>query len=178
MRKALALVAVAALVGSIGFAGWKYVSPDVAEVVFTRAAGDDLVLVERVTDKAGLLSEAEEAALSKRLAAFEGRTRHQLVVVTVPTLNGQDVADYTRALANRSGIGRKSHHDGIVLLVAPNERKVRLAVNYGLEQALPNAMAARILQEDVLPQFRAGDYPAGINAGVTAIITRLPVEGG
>ncbi len=178
MRKALALVAVAALVGSIGFAGWKYVSPDVAEVVSNPAVVDDLVLVERVTDKADLLTEAEEAALSKRLTEFERRTRHQLVVVTVPTLDGQDVADYTRALANRSGIGRKPHHDGIVLLVAPNERKVRLAVGYGLEQALPNAMAARILQEDVLPQFRAGDYPAEFNAGVTAIITRVAVAGG
>lgn len=178
MKKALVIVAVLALVGGVGIADWGGWTADVKPSSGIAATGDPFVLKARVTDVAGILTASGEAALVRRLAAFEARTRHQLVVVTVPTLKGQDVAVFTLNLAKRSGIGRKSHNDGIVLLVAPNERKVRIEVGLGLEKALPNEACAKILQYDVLPQFRSGDFPAGINAGVTALIERLPVQGG
>jgi uncharacterized protein len=92
------------------------------------------------------------------LEQFEHRTKHQLVVVTVTSLRGRDVADFTRELANSWGIGRKCYDDGIVLLVAPHERKVRIAVGYGLEKALPNEVAQRIIDQRILPQFRRGEY--------------------
>ena len=96
-----------------------------------------------------------------------------MVIVTVSTLGGRDVADFTRDLANSWGIGRKGHNDGVVLLVAPNERKVRIAVGYGLEKALPNALCQKIIDEQMLPRFREGDLPAGIEAGSRALIARL-----
>ena len=89
-------------------------------------------LAGRVTDTAHILSPQEQATLSGRLAKLEQKTQHQLVVVTVPSLDGRDVANYTRDLANSWGIGRKGYDDGVFLLVAPKERKVQIAVGYGL----------------------------------------------
>src|SRR6476659_7177855 len=99
---------------------------------FSASAGAAVPLAGRVTDAANVVSKQQEAALSDRLARFEDATKHQMVVVTVNSLGGRDVADYTRDLANAWGIGRKGYDDGVVVLVAPNERKVRIAVGDGL----------------------------------------------
>lgn len=96
-----------------------------------------------------------------------------MVVATVRTLGGQDIATFTRNLANAWGIGRKDYNDGVVLLVAPNERKARIAVGLGLEKALPDALCRQIMDEQMLPRFREGDLSAGIEAGVDALIARL-----
>jgi uncharacterized protein len=137
------------------------------------AATSELALTGRVVDAASILSDAQEARLSERLEALESKTGHQMVVVTVPTLGGQDVAEYTRRLGNRWGIGRKTFNDGVVLLVAPNERKARIAVGIGLESTLPKSLCSAIMENVMIPRFRNGDLPGGIDAGVTSLIDRL-----
>ncbi len=137
------------------------------------AARPSIALAGRVTDAAHLLEVPEKASLDARLVAFEQATGHQLVVVTTPTLKGQDIAVFTRQLANAWGIGRAKYNDGIVVLVAPNERKVRIAVGRGLERRLTNAKAFRIIGAEMLPRFTNGDLPGGIEAGVSAIIREL-----
>ncbi|MDE8653025.1 TPM domain-containing protein [Novosphingobium album (ex Liu et al. 2023)] len=133
-----------------------------------------IALAGRVTDAADLLTPTQESQLSQTLAAFEERTRHQMVVVTVRSLGGQDIAVFTRDLANAWGIGRRDDDDGIVVLVAPGERKARIAVGYGLEQALPHASCQQILDNDMIPRFRQQDYFGGIEAGTHALIARFP----
>ncbi len=138
----------------------------------TRAAAP--ALTGRVVDEARLLPPATAAALTDRLAAYERRTRHQLVVVTVTSLGGETIEAFTLALANRWGIGRKGADDGILLLVAPTECKTRIEVGRGLERRLTNARAATIIETRMLPPFRAGDFPRGIDGGVDAIIAAVP----
>ena len=130
-------------------------------------------LAGRVTDAAGALGPAQEAALSAKLEELERRTKHQMVIVTVPSLGGQDIAAYTRGLANRWGIGRKGYNDGVVVLVAPNEQRVRIAVGIGLEKVLTHEVCQRIIDNSMLPRFRAGDLTGGIEAGTDALIVRL-----
>jgi uncharacterized protein len=132
-----------------------------------------LALAGRVTDAADVLDPAQEAALTAKLVELERRTQHQLVIVTAPSLEGQDIAAFTRDLANGWGIGRKGHNDGVVLLVAPNERKVRIAVGYGLEQALTRAVCEQIINDKMIPLFRKGDLPGAIGAGTDALIALL-----
>jgi uncharacterized protein len=127
----------------------------------------------RVVDNAGLMTPADEQRLTERLAVFEYTTKHQFIVVTLPSLGSEDIATFTRRLANRWGIGRKGVNDGVVLLVAPNEHKIRIAVGHGLERALPNAVCAAIIAQQILPHFKEGKMAEGIDAGVGAIIDTL-----
>lgn len=126
----------------------------------------------RVVDDADLLPADRERALVGRLATLEDRTRHQLVVVTVPSLHGKTVEDYTLRLANCWGIGRATHNDGVVLLIAPSERKLRIEVGEGLEKTLTNEESARIVAAAV-EQFRAGDFVGGIDGAATGIIGEI-----
>ena len=96
-----------------------------------------------------------------------------MVVVTVDSLKGREIADYTTDLGNAWGIGRAEVDDGVILLVAPNERRVRIAVGYGLENALPDEFCSAVIQDSILPHFRQDDYLAGIAAGTDALIERL-----
>ena len=127
----------------------------------------------RVTDAASILEPQEEARLSARLAELERTSRHQLVVVTVPSLGGEDIAAFTRDLGNAWGIGRAEEDDGVLLLVAPNERMARIAVGLGLEKALPDPLCSRIMEEHILPRLREGDMAGGIEAGVAALAEHL-----
>ncbi|WP_132385707.1 TPM domain-containing protein [Novosphingobium sp. PhB165] len=136
-------------------------------------AGEPLRLQGYVNDAAGTLSNAVEARLSSRLQMLEKQTGHQLVVVTTPSLGGEDISAYTRALGNRWGIGRKGVNDGVILLVAPNEHKVRIEVGKGLTVALPDALCKKIIEHDILPGFRAADIDAGVEKGVAAITPHL-----
>lgn len=134
-------------------------------------------LTGRVVDKADLLTAADEAALSARSAALEKATGHQFVIVTVPDLGGHGIEDYGLHLGRYWGIGRKHINDGVLLLVAPSERKVRIEIGKGLESTLTNARSAAIIAQDILPPFKAGDLPRGIIAGAATITRTLSPAG-
>ena len=141
--------------------------------VAASARAPSVTLGGRVTDAALILTPAQEARLSAKLEQLERTTNRQMVVATVPTLRGEDVATFTRDLANNWGIGRKGYNDGVVLLVAPNERKARIAVGKGLEKTLPDALCQQIMDEQIIPRFREGDLAGGIEAGVNSLVARL-----
>ncbi|MFN4240895.1 MAG: TPM domain-containing protein [Erythrobacter cryptus] len=130
-------------------------------------------LTGRVVDAADLLPPEVEARLAAKLEALEAQSQRQLVVATVPDLNGYDIADYGYQLGRFWGLGDKERNDGALLLVAPNERKVRIEVGYGLEGYLTDALSALIIQNTILPAFRNGDFAGGIEAGTDAIIAQL-----
>lgn len=132
-----------------------------------------VALTGRVTDAADILTPRQEATLSAKLERLERATKHQLVVATVPTLGGADIASFTKDLANSWGIGRKGYDDGVVILVAPNERQVRIAVGLGMEKTLTNDLCSKIIEGHMLPRFRKGDLPGGIEAGADAVIAKL-----
>lgn len=122
----------------------------------------------RVQDLANIIPAPEEIDLARESEALEKATSDQVIVVTEPTLNGQDIATFSRALANREGIGQEDKDNGVLLLVAPKERQVRIAVGYGLEGLLTDQRAARIVQ-DMLPYFRSGDAPQAVRLGIKEI---------
>ena len=130
-------------------------------------------LTGRVIDAANVLSPAEEASLTGKLQELEQQTNHQLVIVTSPSLGGKDIASYTRELANRWGIGRKGVDDGVVLLVAPNEKQVRIAVGRGLERTLTPALCQKIINNEMIPRFRKTDYAGGVEAGLNSLTSLL-----
>lgn len=136
-----------------------------------------LALTGRVVDAAGVLSGEQEQALVAKLADYEKQSSDQIVVATVPELNGQDIETYANQLFRAWGIGQKSENNGILLLVAPNERKVRIEVGYGLEGTMTDALSAIIIQNAIIPEFRNGNYGAGITKGVDDILQVLRGEG-
>lgn len=142
------------------------------------AAQDFPKLTGRVVDGAGIIPPADEAALTRKLEAVETASSRQLVVATVPSLQGYDIADYGYQLGRHWGIGQKGANNGILLLVAPNEKKVRIDVGYGLEPIMTDALSHQIITQQILPAFKRGDFPGGINAGADAIIAQLqaPLE--
>jgi uncharacterized protein len=137
------------------------------------AAQDFPKLTGRVVDNADLLPPADEAALTQKLEALETASSRQLVVATVPGLQGYDIADYGYQLGRHWGIGQKGANNGIILLVAPAERKVTIQVGYGLEPIMTDALSHQIISEQMLPFFKDDNYPRGINAGADAIIAQL-----
>jgi uncharacterized protein len=130
-------------------------------------------LTGRVVDEAGLLSPAAEQQLTDELAALERQTGHQVVVATLPSLQGYEIEDFGYQLLRTWGIGRKDQDDGIILIVAPNERAVRIEVGYGLEPVMTDALSSLILQRAVLPAFKAGDYEKGVVDGTRAIVRQI-----
>ena len=135
-------------------------------------------LTGRVVDQADLLDPAQEADLTAKLAALETQSNRQLVVATVNSLEGYDIADYGYQLGRSWGIGQDGDGEtekdnGLILLVAPNERKVRVEVGYGLEGIMTDALSSIIIQNDILPQFRENNMAGGIIAGVDRISTQL-----
>lgn len=126
-----------------------------------------------VTDAAGLLDAPTKQRLTDRLKALEKATGHQLVIVTTPSLEGQDILFYAVDLGRRWGIGRKGHDDGVIVLVAPRERKVRITVGYGLESTLTDPRCAEIIQRDMIPAFTKGDYAGGLERAVDSLVARL-----
>lgn len=124
----------------------------------------------RVVDAAGLLSPEQETSLTERLAAEEAGSSNQIVVVTLPDLQGYDIADIGLRLGREWGIGQAGKDNGALLIVAPTERKVRIEVGYGLEGFLTDAMSSHIIRREILPAFRDEDYPRGIEQGVNAML--------
>ncbi len=130
-------------------------------------------LTGRVVDEANILSPQTEASLTDKLATLEETTGRQLVVVTLPSLQGYEIEDYGYQLGRHWKIGREKEDDGALLVVAPNDRKVRIEVGYGLEPVLTDALSSVILQSQVLPRFRDGDMEGGVVAGADAILQQL-----
>jgi uncharacterized protein len=132
----------------------------------------------RVVDAANIIPDDQEAALSAKLEALETKSTRQLVVATVPDLQGYPIEDYGYKLGRAWAIGQKDANNGTILLVAPNDRKVRIEVGYGLEPILTDAFTSIVINTQIIPQFKAGDFPAGIMAGSDALIEQLglPLE--
>jgi uncharacterized protein len=127
----------------------------------------------RVVDQANLLSPGQEAELTGKLEALQRATSRQLVVATVSSLQDLPIEDYGNQLGRAWRIGQAGANNGIILLIAPNERKMRIEVGYGLEGIMTDALSSRIIRDAITPRFRANDYPGGINAGADAIIAQL-----
>ncbi len=130
-------------------------------------------LTGRVVDGANLLSPSAEQELTAELADLEAKTGRQLVVATVPDLQGYEIEDYGYQLLRTWGIGDKARDDGTILIVAPTARKVRIEVGYGLEPVLTDALSSLIIQQRILPAFKSGKMEEGVVDGARAIIQQL-----
>lgn len=140
------------------------------------AAGVDIPpLKSRVTDSTGTLSAQNIASLEQKLAAFEQEKGVQVAVLMVPTVEPETIEQYAVRVFEQWKLGRKRVDDGVLLVIAKNDRKLRIEVGYGLEGALNDATAKRIISDDIVPHFKHGDFAAGIDAGVSRI---LRVAGG
>lgn len=139
------------------------------------AAQDDVFpqLSGRVVDEAEILSPSTEQELIGLLAGHEAATGNQVVVVTLSSLRGYDIADYGVRLGRAWGIGQEGKDNGVILIVAPNERAVRIEVGYGLEATLTDATAKLIIEREIIPAFRAGDMESGVVLGTRAILNAL-----
>jgi uncharacterized protein len=133
-------------------------------------AGVAVPPVARVTDQTGTLSGAQRQALTDKLAAFEQAKGSQIAVLVLPSTEPETIEQYAIRVAEAWQLGRKGVDDGVLLLVAMRDRAVRIEVGYGLEGAIPDALAKRVIEEIILPRFRAGDLPGGVEAGVDSLI--------
>jgi len=135
-------------------------------------------LTGRVVDNASLLDPATVQAITQKSEALERATGRQLVVATVPSLDGYEISDYGYRLGRAWGLGEKDKNNGVLLLIAPNERRLTIQVGYGLEPVFTDALSGRIIRDVITPRFKAGDFPGGISAGVDEIIRiiQLPPE--
>lgn len=126
-----------------------------------------------VLDQANIIPDAEEAALDSKLRDYNKRTGRALVVATVNSLDGESVEIYAVRLFEAWGIGGAKTDQGLLFLIAPNERKMRFETGYGLHGVFPDVLAGRVIRDTVTPRFKAGDFAGGINAGVDSVITQL-----
>jgi uncharacterized protein len=131
------------------------------------------LLTGRVVDEAGILNPATIENLTDMLAEHEQATGQQVVVVTLKSLQGYAIEDFGYQLGRHWGIGQKDKNTGAIFIVVPNEHKVRIEVGYGLEGKLTDAISSAIIQDDILPNFRRGDFNAGVIAGTTATLSAL-----
>ena len=127
-------------------------------------------LTGRVVDDAHLLSPAQTVDLTSKLAALEAGTGRQLVVATVPSLQGRTIEDYGYRLGRTWAIGQKDKDDGVILLVAPNERRVRIETGYGARVFVTDAVSSVIIRDAITPKFKAGDMGGGIVAGTDQLV--------
>jgi uncharacterized protein len=133
-------------------------------------------LTGRVVDDAHVLTDATKTDLNAKLASLEATNSRQLVVVTVPSLQGYEISDFGYQLGRAWGIGQAKLNNGALLIVAPTEHKVRVEVGYGLEPILTDAFSEVLLQTEVLPKFRKGDFNGGVESGVDALIQQLLLD--
>jgi len=127
----------------------------------------------RVTDQANIISAETKAAIETKLQTLEDKSSIQLVVATVNSLEGADIESYANGLFRAWKLGLAKKNNGVLFLIAPNERKMRIEVGYGLEGVLTDAVSSVIIRAAVAPRFKAGDYSGGIERGVDAIIDAL-----
>ena len=133
-------------------------------------------LSRRVTDLTATLDAAQVAALEGKLAAFEAQQGSQIAVLIVPTTQPEDIAQFGIRVAEQWKIGRAKIDDGVILIVARDDRTLRLEVGYGLEGAIPDAIAKRVIAETITPYFKADDYYGGIDAGVQQLMRLIEGE--
>jgi uncharacterized protein len=146
-------------------------TPSVTSLTFPTLKG-------RVVDGAGLLPAADRESLTASLADLEAKTTDQLVVVTLKSLQGTTIDDYGYQLGRRWGIGQKDKDSGVLLIVAPTEREVRVEVGYGLEGTLTDAATKLIIENSILPAFKTGNFGGGIKSGTDQIIQLLYGDAG
>lgn len=155
-------------------------SGSLAGLLPVASAADGLLalppLTQRVTDLTGTLSEPQRAALEVKLSAFEQKKGAQIAVLLAPTFQPESIEQFGIRLADAWKIGRRGIDDGVILLIAKDDRQLRIEVGYGLEGVLNDATAKRIISEVITPRFREGDYAGGIDAGVMAMQTVIEGE--
>lgn len=134
-------------------------------------------LIGRVVDNAGIIDAATERALETKLEAFERKSSDQIVVATVASLGGEAIEPYANRLFRHWGLGQAGENNGVLLLVAHGDRKMRIEVGYGLEGALTDLHSKLIIENTMVPAFRAGDFPTGISRAVDDIIMVLEGNG-
>jgi uncharacterized protein len=130
-------------------------------------------LTGRVNDNAQILSENTRKSLTETLKAYEVRTTNQIVILTISSLEGESIEDFANKVFNEWKIGQKDKNNGILMVVVPVERQMRIEAGYGLEATMPDLLAARIIQEIMAPKFREGDFNGGITDGALAVISTL-----
>ena len=130
----------------------------------------------RVVDQANIIEPATRTAIEQKLAELETKSGIQIAVATVRSLEGQDIEPYANELFRTWKLGEKAKNNGVLLLVAPNERRVRIEVGYGLEKTLTDALSKVIIANAITPRFKAGDFSGGISRGVDDIITVLTTD--
>src|SRR3972149_6868516 len=133
-------------------------------------------LKARVTDLTAPLPSDQRAALEQKLAALEARKGSQVAVLLVPTTQPETVEQYAIRVFDQWKLGRKGIDDGVLLVVAKDDRRLRIEVGYGLEGVLPDAAAKRIIEDDIVPRFKQGDFNGGISAGAGRIIKVIDGE--
>ncbi|MBP6898808.1 MAG: TPM domain-containing protein [Burkholderiaceae bacterium] len=163
---------------TLALAWWLALSLLLAAVGSARAQEVQPVpaLSGRIVDAAGLLDAGQRAALEQRLAAFEAQAGPQIVVLAVATTQPEDIASYAQRVADAWKIGRREVGDGLLIVVARDDRKLRIEVAKALEGAVPDLAARQIITRDISPAFKRGDYAAGLDAGITALIARIQGE--
>ena len=133
-------------------------------------------LTGRVVDAAYILSPVTQADLERKLADLEQRSGIQLVVATVPSLDGEEIEPYANALFREWKLGEAKKNNGVLLIVAPNEHRVRIEVGYGLEGTLTDAISKLVIANAIAPRFKAGDFDGGVTRGVEDIVTTLTTD--
>ncbi len=166
-------IVLAPVLAAVAFAAWMPLAAS-AQAPAWEGGSDGLkpvpALSARVTDLTSTLSDAERRAIEAKLASFESATGAQIAVLVVPTTQPEPIETYSIRVADAWKVGRKGRDDGVLFLVAKDDRRMRLEVGYGLEGMITDAIARRIIAEDVAPRFRDGKYAAGIDAGVDRIV--------
>src|SRR5215472_6952489 len=137
------------------------------------AAQDVPYLTGRVVDEAHILSDGARAQLTSTLKAHEDATTNQVVVLTVSTLGGSDIESFANNVFHTWKLGQKGKDNGVLVVVVPNDHKMRIEVGYGLEETLPDGAAGEIIRTWMTPAFKAGNYDKGVEDGVAAIVARL-----
>ncbi len=142
------------------------------------AAKDVPFLSGRIVDEAGMIPQDEVQRLEEKLAKLEQATGDQVAVLTVQSLDGEPLEDYSMKVAQTWKLGQKGKDNGVLLLIAKSDRKLRIEVGYGLEPQLTDAQAGRIIRNVITPRFKAGDFGGGIEAGVDSIAGTLQGQPG
>src|SRR5689334_21261821 len=138
-----------------------------------RAAVDVPYLTGRVVDNAEILSPSARGRITEMLKSHEDATTNQVAVLTVPTLGGESVEEFATRVFEQWKLGQKGKDNGVLVVVAPKDRKMRIEVGYGLEGTLTDVMASRIIRNEMTPRFRDNDFDGGVERGVSAIVALL-----